>query len=247
MNFKIRCSALGKIMGAGRAIGLTEAQKKELETLLEKPKLTDKQQERKIELLEKQECKAEFSLSQTAKSYIEELVDSMVYEYELSELQTKEVQKGIFCEPDSINLYNAVFFKEWQKNTVQMHNEFIQGTCDIDTGKKIIDIKSSWDKKTFPKLPEKAYDSDYEWQVRGYMWLYNRESAEVAHCLVSTPEHLLNDYDNLTLHDCDNIPIEKRITICKYERDLEKEAQIIEKVKECRRYAEYYLNKINHK
>lgn len=128
-----------------------------------------------------------------------------------------------------------------------MHNEFIQGTCDIDTGKKIIDIKSSWDKKTFPKLPEKAYDSDYEWQVRGYMWLYNRESAEVAHCLVSTPEHLLNDYDNLTLHDCDNIPIEKRITICKYERDLEKEAQIIEKVKECRRYAEYYLNKINHK
>jgi len=246
--FKIRCSALGKIMGNGRAIGLTETQKKDLQTLLEKPKLTEKQEAEKQRLIEKSECKSDFNLSQSAKTYIESLVKMDVLEFEPTQLQTKEIKKGNFCEQDAINLYNYYCFgAEYQKNEVKMVNEFIQGTCDIDTGTKIIDLKTSWDKLTFPLFEEEAQNDDYEWQVRGYMMLYNRDFAEVVFCLVTTPDFLLDFEPNLTLHDCDNIPIETRITICRYKRDLDKESQIIEKVKECRRYAEYYYQKIKSK
>jgi hypothetical protein len=243
--FKIRCSSLGKIMGNGRAIGLTETQKKDLQTLLEKPKLTEKQEQEKQRLIEKGECKAEFNLSQTAKTYVESLVRQDILEFEPTQLQTKEIKKGNLCEQDSINLYNAYHFDApYKKNEIKMFNEWIQGTCDIDTGQKIVDLKTSWDKETFPLLPEEAENSDYEWQLRGYMMLYGREFSEVVFCLVTTPDYLLDFEPNLTLHDCDNIPIEIRVTICRYQRDLDKELQIIEKVKECNRYAQYYYQKI---
>jgi len=184
-----------------------------------------------------------FDLTQTAKTYIESLVVENVYGIK-SKIFSKYLQKGIECEDDSIDLYNEVFFTSFDKNEIRLSNEYIQGECDIDTGDMIIDIKSSWDIDTFPKLPENINNKDYEWQLRGYMWLYRRDMARLAYCLVDTPDDLLGYSDYPEKHQVSHIEPELRITFVDFYRDESKEDLIKQKVIECRRYAEYYKQRL---
>jgi len=241
----IRCSALGQIMGAGRTIGLSDAMQKELATLLEKPKLTDLQEAKKIDLLERQKCKAEFSLSETAMTYVEAIVNKRIYKYD-NEFTSKETEKGILVEPQSIELYNDVFDKCFEKNTVYKKNDWICGTADVVGKNLILDIKSSWSLLTFPKTQKDAKNAVYEWQVRAYMMLWGKEYGEIAHCMVDTPDHLItNEFNlNLEIHKVRDIPKQLLVTVVKIERNLEIEEKIKEKVLECRRFANYYADVI---
>lgn len=187
-----------------------------------------------------------FDLTHTARSYIESLVKEDVFGIK-NFVSTKQMQKGIECEDDSIDLYNSVFFTSFEKNTVRLNNEYINGECDIDTGDMIIDIKSSWCIDTFPELPEKIKAPDYEWQLRGYMWLYRRDMARLAYCLVSTPIDLLGYSDYQSKHDVDHIEPELRVTYMDFFREEAKEDLIKQKVIECRRYAKYYKDKLLNK
>ena len=247
-NLLIRCSALGKIMGAGRTIGLTDKQKEYLETLLVKPKLTPNQQADKESLIEKSLCKSEFDLSETAKTFIKGIVKEKIFQYD-TEISSKEMEKGILVEDKAIELYNDVFYKNYQKNTVTMHNTWIKGTCDIAAPSTIIDIKSSWSKHTFPATKEEGKNDDYEWQLRGYMWLYDKPFSELAYCLIDTPDSLLDWENNLSIHIMGNLSEPIRCTVLKFERNQDLEEKIKAKVLECRRFANYYaaqiLNKIN--
>ena len=184
-----------------------------------------------------------FNLTQTAISYIQKQVEEAISGIK-TVVTNKYMDKGIECEQDSIDLYNEVFFKSYQKNEVRMNNAYITGECDIDTGEKIIDIKSSWDWDTFPKLSEQIKAPDYEWQLRGYMWLYDRDVSQLAYCLVDTPQHLLSAFDDYNKHEVSHIDAELRVTTLDFTRDTEKEQKIIDKVTECRRYAAYYRNKL---
>jgi len=255
-NLLIRCSALGKIMGAGRNIGLTDKQKEDYEALLIKPNLTPKQQLDKERLYEKSLCKYEFDLSETAKTYIKGLVKEKIFMYD-TEVTSKQMEKGLLVEDKAIELYNSIFFKNYEKNTIKMHNDFIQGTCDIDAPSKIIDIKSSWTLETFPATKEEGKNEDYEWQGRGYMWIYDKPFFELAYCFIDTPDSLLDWENNLKIHqhirhfEGDNgkmvaVPIKEEllVTVLKFERDIELEEKIKYKVGECRRFANYYANQI---
>ena len=87
-------------------------------------------------------------LTETAKSYIESLIDQKEYGY--SEfVETKEMQKGILNEDKCIDLINELDFTEYKKNTVRLTNDIITGECDIFAPEEdlIIDIKCSWSKK----------------------------------------------------------------------------------------------------
>lgn len=232
-------------MGAGRSIGLTDAMQKELAMLLEKPKLTDIQEAKKMELLERQKCKAEFSLSETAISLMEGIVNQRIYKYD-NNFTSKETEKGIFVEADSIELYNHVFDKSFIKNETFKKNDWICGTADVVGKSLILDIKSSWSLLTFPKTIKDAKNALYEWQVRGYMMLWLKEFGEIAHCMVDTPDYLIaNEFNlNLEIHKTRDIPKELLVTVCKLNRDLELEEKIKEKVLECRRFANHYADVI---
>jgi len=122
----------------------------------------------------------------------------------------------------------------------------MSGECDILLDDLIIDVKTSWSMETFPATKEDAEDSAYEWQGRGYMHLYDRDSFEVIHCMVSTDPkdefNLLSPWDNLSLHRVDHIDPAKRITVVRYQRDLELELDMLTKL----RYAsEYYAQVMN--
>lgn len=177
-------------------------------------------------------------LSVGAKTYITKLAKEFVYGYE-EIISSKYMDKGILLEDASIDLYNRVMFTNHVKNTERKTNEWITGECDIYTESKIIDIKTSWSLATFPCVSTDGISDDYEWQLRAYMMLWNVDMAEIAYCMVSTPDELIK-YEQEELHYVDNIDEALRITITPYKRDLALEDKI--KVK-CEA-AQNYFNEI---
>jgi hypothetical protein len=181
-------------------------------------------------------------LSVGAKTYIKKLAREFVYNFE-EDISSKYTDKGLIVEDAAIALYNRVFFTDYKKNEERKTNDWITGECDIYTGKKIIDIKSSWSLATFPVLSEDGIDKQYEWQGRAYMMLWNCDYFENAYCMVSTPEELLR-YDQEDLHYVDNIDESLRVTITPYERDLKLEEQIIIKCEAAQNYFNEVLERI---
>ena len=180
-------------------------------------------------------------LSQTAKSYIEQLAKEDFFGY-TSPIVNRYLDKGTNQELESINLLNSVRFENYEKNDQRIENDFITGECDILTNDKIIDIKTSWSLDTFPELPEDIDSKEYEWQGRAYMLLFNRFEFELVFCMVSTWDEFLTQYDDKALHKVDHIDPRKRITSITFERDLELERQMIER---CQLATEYYVERIN--
>lgn len=181
------------------------------------------------------------ALSQTAKSYIEQLAKEHFYGYE-SPIVNRYLDKGINQELESIQLLNSVRFENFEKNTERIENNWLTGECDILTNEKIIDIKTSWSLDTFPELPEDIDSKDYEWQGRAYMMLYEKHEFELIYCMVSTWDEFLTQYDDKTIHKVDHIDPRFRITSVTFERDFELENQMIER---CKIATEYYNERIN--
>ena len=185
-------------------------------------------------------------LSQTAKSYIEQLAKEHFYGYE-SPIVNRYLDKGINQELESIQLLNSVRFENFEKNTERIENEWLTGECDILTNEKIIDIKTSWSLDTFPELPEDIDSKDYEWQGRAYMMLYEKHEFELVYCMVSTWDEFLTQYDDKTIHKVDHIDPRFRITSITFERDFELENQIIERCKIATDYYNERMNKLKKK
>ena len=186
------------------------------------------------------------TLSAGCKTYIKELVKEDLFGYK-SKIDSKYLTKGIELEDTSIDLYNEVHGTLYLKNTERLSNEFITGECDINAEDKIIDIKTSWSLETFPPAPEDISNKDYEWQLRAYMWLYNKPKAELAYCMVSTPDYLLKDWDNYKIHKVDKFDPVLRVTTMSFERDVEKEQLIMERVIECGKFYIEYRDSILNK
>jgi hypothetical protein len=185
-------------------------------------------------------------LSETAKTYIRSLAKEDFYGY-TSEIENKYLTKGINQELESIELLNAVRFEDYTKNSERITTDLLTGECDIITDDTIIDIKTSWSLETFPATSDEAHDKDYEWQLRGYMMLYNRPKAELVFCMVTTDPELLNAWDNKTIHEVDHIEPRFRVTSVKYERDEALEGQMLEKLKAAQEYYVWYVNQLNAK
>ena len=178
-------------------------------------------------------------LSETAKKVVEDEIRTLYFGVR-EKISNKAMQKGIDCEQQSIDLLNNVEFrlsKPYVKNSDRKSNQWITGECDIydaDT-RTIRDIKTSWSIATYPLFADNA--NDYEWQMRGYMMLWDCDTAIVDYCLVDTPEHLIG-YEQRELHIVSHIDPEKRVKSFVFERDEQKEQRIKER---CEQLQEYFL------
>lgn len=231
----IRCSSLALIMTDAKTIDdrfLTP----EIATISRKTKKTDEEAAMIRGLLDK-------SLSAGAKTEMKKFAKEFLYQFN-EVVSGKYMEKGLIVEDQSIDLYNAVHFTDYQKNTVRLTNDWITGECDIILpGVKGIDIKSSWSLGTFPALSEDGEDKTYEWQCRGYMMLWEVPRWEVAYCMVNTPDELIK-YEQEELHYVDHIDPALRVTTVAYERDLAIEEKIKTKVEACRHYLNSIIGKI---
>jgi len=192
-------------------------------------------------LMTQPKSKKNSELSETAKSLIKDLAKESVFGVRKN-ITSKAMEKGTRCEQDSIDLLNLVLFEDYQKHVGRVENEYIKGECDILTNDCIRDVKTSWSFDTFPFFSDDI-TNDYEWQMRGYMWLYDRPKAYVDFCLVDTPEDLIG-YEQLEMHSVNSIDIAKRVKSICYERDTEKEQMIAEKVIVAREYYNRLIEEI---
>jgi hypothetical protein len=106
------------------------------------------------------------------------------------EVKSKYLDKGIANEQEAIDMVNRVKGSEYRKNPFRYDNEYLTGECDIlDTNEnKVCDIKCSWDWFTFS---DSIGDTSYEYQLRGYMELFEADEAEVIYCLTDMPDTMI--------------------------------------------------------
>jgi hypothetical protein len=200
-------------------------------------------------------------LSQTAKTYIHELVLQDKYGIR-KEFSSRYTDKGNEVENESINLVNEVLDVGFiYKNEEFYENDWITGTPDVNTEEVLLDVKSSWDATTFPFFATEIPTKDYWFQLQGYMELTGKTESLLCYCLVNTPEEMVEDEvrrahwnanlleESLDLrdevqkrHNFDHIPDNRRVKVFKVEKDEAVIEAIKERVELCR---EYYNTLIN--
>jgi len=241
---KLRASSVGAIF-TGKD-GLTEKQLQKIYDLSVKEKRTVKQEEELNLLIAKRDAPIE--LPKGAITHVEELVNKDFFKYD-DRYSSKEMDKGTMVEDTSIELYNRVFMTDYKKADVRLEIDFLSGSPDIidENNKMIVDIKSSWSKKTFPKLSRHADNDTYVWQVKSYLLMKGFSKGQIAYCLVSTPEELLTEWDDDTLHYVDHIDESKRVTVVDVELTEEDKVFMLGRLKAAKEYAEKYLDELKNK
>ena len=175
-------------------------------------------------------------LSEGAKTYCKKIAREIAYDF-YPELDAKYIKKGVQCEDDSIALLNLVYFKNYVKHVGRVNTNLMSGECDILAKDHIRDVKTSWSLETFPAFIEDAENTDYEWQGRAYMYLYDRPTFYLDFCMVTTPEEL-RKYESTNIHEVDHIPPSMRVTTMKYERDMQLEEKMLKKCEAAQIYIE---------
>jgi hypothetical protein len=239
---------------------ITEIRLKEIDTLVEKartPKgLTAIQGARLDELVAKRDAPPK--LSDTCTKYLVELY--VLHKYgRRKEVESRAMNKGIQVEEDSITLYSRYKKLPFFKNETNLVDEFFTGTPDNITD-RIKDVKSSWDIFTFFNTTRVELCKKYDYQLRVYMRLAKLPEADLAYCLVDTPEPMLMDMkrrlqwkmglidadinqdyvdacmdlDRLARYD--DIPIEERVNEISITRDLAIEDDMVARAKQCRNW-----------
>lgn len=267
---RIRCSELGNIMSDDPTTTITDNQLKELNGLLERVKLTEKQALRRDELVAKRDAKPE--LSKGAKSFLRAKARADKYGI-INELENKYLDKGVYCEEEAIQILSTL--RGWNlvfKNEERFYSDLLEGEPDVVLDKSYgfkedgAELKCSWSFDTHPFDDEKP-KSIYYWQCIGYMILKNADTWLLAHVLCNTPEHLFNEelervrwnvkknmgcidlpsevesdiYEELyTKHHFDQMPFDKRVKMF----HIELTRDIRWKVNEKLELAREYYNKI---
>ena len=199
--------------------GLTEKQEEELSYLQGRPNPTANQQDKMAELITKKF--AEPVLSKGAQTFIKEVVEKHFYEYKSNFQGNKKTEKGNLVEDDTIAMYNLVHMKDLVKSEEELSfGPFIGHPDMLDYEDfKIPDAKSVWDKTTLPKFEEDGADTGYEWQIRLYLYMKLKmtgndrwRNGSIFYALISTPEQLLTEWDDDSLHYVDDLDLNLRYT-----------------------------------
>ena len=174
-------------------------------------------------------------LSQTAKTFVLEWYKEQLYERR-APIDSKYMTKGNECEDASIAYTSAFYGKDWENNKMQYENDWITGEPDIIDETHIIDIKNSWDFTTFPLFSKTCPKKEYEWQVRGYMWMLKKYHGAVVYTLMDTPAHLIPSGLDPALFQYEGLPDHLRIKRFNIEHDDEAIEQIKQKVEKAREF-----------
>ena len=186
--FRIRCSAIGKIMGNAKVKG---------------------------------------ELSQTCKTYLHEW-----YANDNEQIHSKYMDKGNQVEDELINFMADVLgFGMAEKNKVRVSDEYFDGECDVDLPNCVVDVKASWSRKTLQQQVIEGINSDYEWQLHGYCYLYKKPKAILFYGLMNTPE---TDYNAEVVYE--DMPENERWIAYQFDYDVDKITAVKERVELCRAY-----------
>lgn len=242
----IRCSSLHRLLGSAKSIDealLTE----ELIEIKAKRKRTDEEQA-KLDLA------LQMTLSETAKSLVEEMI--IKQKYGISSFKgNKYTEKGNIVEDAAITFlmqHEGIFA---DKNKDRLTDGVVSGEWDIFYDGINYDTKCPWDFFTMPKTPKKiecaVKDAGYDIQQIGYMRLHKHHGKEVSHAeikyvLMPTPQGLLYASDDLELHTSfvESLSPEKRIKTYRVDWCEKTNALIDIKYQAAQKYAEQIYDEL---
>lgn len=186
-----RCYSIGTLAGGLERSELTAIQAEKVKTLTEKkdtPKgLTEKQEAELNKYIAKREAPPVLSVG--AKSEIKKVWLRFEKEF-IEEIKSKYTNKGLQSEEDAIKLLSFVDDVMYTKNEKRITKGNLTGECDIVKGDMIQDVKCSWNPEKFMNA---GMTTLYEWQLRAYMYLYDKPKAMLRYCLVDCPPEVYND------------------------------------------------------
>lgn len=187
-------------------------------------------------LMTEPNSKAGGPLSVGAQTYIRTLAAQEIFSIDF-EIGGKPIQKGLIREPDGIALVNRVRGLNLAKNTERRTAQGITGECDLfdPATREGRDLKCSWSAATFPITSADCEDKLYEWQMRGYMLLWDAPRWHVDYVLLDTPDDLIG-FEPMQMHLVSHIPEHMRLTSWTVTRDAEKEAAMLAKLPHARAY-----------
>jgi hypothetical protein len=117
----------------------------------------------------------------------------------------------------------------------------------IDFENLSIDLLNDATFNKYIKNEERKNNGWLDWQLRGYMMLWNKPKASIRYCMISTPDSLLKDWDNKKIHKVDHIDPASRISTVSIERDEALEEKMLERYEVANKYYKQYLNELLNK
>lgn len=214
------------------------------------------------------EPRSGIGLSKTCLSHVYAWIKSQpeFYGRNAHRASNKYCIKGNEMEPESINFAGRILGwpPETKKNEQRISNGWMNGECDVLLKQSVEDIKNSWSEKTFPLFDDEIPIDGYEWQLDGYMELYERMESGLVYTLMNAPERIIErearkrqfelNMDDLTseLYEqieyemtFDHIPDHLRIKRFKRFYDHSRTMKIYSRVKEIQYFIDQ-LPEINH-
>jgi hypothetical protein len=176
--------------------------------------------------------KKDGELPQTCITYLKEW-----YSGDTEEIVSKYLTKGILLENEAIDFATKVLYGgiKAYKNEDIYANEWMVGTPDVILENSIIDTKCSWNRKTFLDSALEL-NTDYEWQLRAYMMLCNKEYATLFYYLGDTPA-AANFGTKVSYSHLEDF---ERWVSYEFKRDISLEQEIIDRIELCRDWLQKY-------
>ncbi len=264
---KLNCSRLGAVMSEPKG-ALTDKMFETLEGLKARESLTDKQELQRIELQFRMDNYDPKAISGGCKNYLMFLYQYYKYGNGYKKAPGKGVDRlvrGSKQEKSSVELIKRVTGFPLYKHKKLLKNDFLKGQLDvidtkeIETSKKIVDVKTSASHFSFMQAMTPEVKRSYSFQMQGYFALTGKEYGEVYHCLadyteddIAEEKHKMIELlcpDGIVTTDFEEewqeaeykmryayIPDEERVIVHKVERDEKIIAKIYEKVEFCREW-----------
>lgn len=141
------------------------------------------------------------NLSETCKTHLCDIYTLVKYG-RTEDIKSKYMEKGLHMEEDAITLYSLVTGNYHEKCTEYMFNEYIDGHMDFpSTDDFINDTKVNWSIFQFNRVKAKPIKPLYDWQLKGYCWLWKKTKGRLIYCLLDTPEHLIESEQTKLMYE----------------------------------------------
>lgn len=224
------------------AMGLTEIQQAKFDELYKRkydPSAKPLTNNMELELSKLHYQLSNPTLPATATTFLREW-----YANDYEPVFSRYTDKGNYVESDLIDFMAVQLgFGLAQKNTdPPREDEYFIGTCDVETPNLIVDVKAPWNRTTLQQNVDKI-DPDYEWQLRGYMRLWDKQEAILFYGLMDTPPEV--NFEREVIYS--DMKDSDRWIGYKITRDLELEQSIIDRVKLCRTWLDGYDKLVKNK
>ena len=190
--FKIRASSCGSIMAGKHILEASDAQLANIIKMesREKPMTVNQQARYDKDVYDRDNPRPNPELPAGVKTYCKLWHKEQIYDRR-KEISGDPLEKGNFCEDESIRFLNDQLLEDHVKNEEYKEDEWMTGTADIIGDDLVIDMKNSFTFDTFPLHDFGITNKDYFYQLQVYMHLYGKTKAELRYALMNMPHHMI--------------------------------------------------------